>query len=151
MSEESRDRLIVAPAGEADLAWAADRFGIDCWPGGTLGIAVTKGCIHKCVIIYTHFFGRGCMTHIVSDGGRDWASRGVLYAMCAYPFIGLGLDHVMGLTPASNIQALVFNLKLGWEIEGRLRGTAEDGGDEIMFMMRRDRCRWISEELRDGR
>lgn len=102
------------------------------------------------VAMFNNFTTTNCAMHIVSNGGRRWASRTFLSAAFAYPFVQLGTNRVTAMVPANNIQALTLDLRLGFKVEGVMR-EAERGGEDVVVlgMLKRD-CDWITEDQRNG-
>ena len=146
--DETTDHLRISPSTPTEIAWAERQLECDFEPA-TTGISVRYGGELRAVALYNHWSREGCMAHIVSDEGRRWATRGVLYAFFAYPFIQGGLKRITLPVRADNIAAQILALKLGFSFEGRLR-CAVDGHDEIIMGMRREECRWIEETERHG-
>lgn len=134
-------RLVIA--GGDEIAWSADRLGIDEWPSDTRALAIYEGVRICAVILFNCFFDNAtCSAHIVTDGKRDWATRGMLYGIFAFPFLHLGLRRVTAPIPSRNIDAVVNAVKLGFKFEGLLRHAHKDD-DEVVLGMLRDECRWI--------
>lgn len=99
-------------------------------------------------VVFDSFSQCDCNIHIASDGSKRWLTRGFLTAAFAYPFIQCGFRRVTGLVPASNIDALNFDLKLGFKFEGRCQEAMPDGDDVIVLGMLRRECRFIPSEYR---
>ena len=57
---------------------------------------------------------------------------------------GLGLGLVKGHVLSSNEKALALDLGLGFTELGRVVDGWEVGVDEIMLVMRREECRWVT-------
>jgi len=126
------------------LAWAAERIGLDRWPADSQALRVTRDEQIKAVVVFNTFFDVSCCAHIATDGQRDWANRGVLYGIFAYPFLQLGLRRLTLPIASQNVPAQILALKLGFGFEGRLiNGRADD--DEILLGMLRENCIWTRE------
>jgi RimJ/RimL family protein N-acetyltransferase len=94
-------------------------------------------------VIFDGFNGRNLWMHVAASPGRRWLTRNYLRACFAYPFKVCGVDRVTGYVDASNLQARRFDEHLGFEEEARLAGAASDGGDVILYVMRREQCRFL--------
>jgi RimJ/RimL family protein N-acetyltransferase len=70
-------------------------------------------------------------------------TRDFLRVAFRYPFVQLGCNRVTGYVPASNADALRFDLNLGFKIEGRMREAIETGEDVLVLGMLRGECRFI--------
>ena len=81
--------------------------------------------------------------HIAAVPGRRWMTRDFLRVAFRYPFWQLGCRRVTGYVPASNADALRFDLHLGFVQEGRMREALPDGEDVIVLGMLRNECRWL--------
>ena len=75
--------------------------------------------------------------------GKQWASRGFLRAIFGYPFLQLGCRRISGYVAVSNQASLDFALRLGAQIEGRMREALETGEDVWVLGMLRNECRWV--------
>ena len=126
------------------LAWAAEKMGSPNmqWAPDTATIGVERGDALCAVAAYNIFSGSGCCAHIATDGSRAWASRGILAALFAYPFIQCGLDRITLPISRKNIRSQILALKLGFSFEGRLARN-HDGEDEILLGMLREECPWL--------
>lgn len=140
--------LRLEKGGPEHLAWAAHRIGEPTlrWLDDSLALAILDRTEKiRGVIIYNMFMQHGCCAHIATDGRRDWATRGMLYGMFAFPFVQMKLDRVTLPIANKNIEAQVLALKLGFKFEGRLRNGLGDD-DEILMGMIREDCIWIKED-----
>ena len=146
--DRTPDHIKISRATPEHIAWAEERLDCDFEPA-TTGISVHLGDELRAVALYNHWSREGCMAHIVSDERKKWATRGVLYAFFAYPFIQEGRGRITLPIRADNVDAQVFALKLGFGFEGRMRNAIE-GQDQIIMGMRRDECRWILEANSHG-
>lgn len=93
-------------------------------------------------VIYEGFNGRNLWMHVAAVPGRRWLNREYLNACFRYPFQVCGVDRVSGYVEASNHDARRFDEALGFKEEARLKGAAQDGGDVILYVMRREDCRY---------
>lgn len=70
-------------------------------------------------------------------------SREFLHYGFRYPFLELGCQRLTGAVEASNAAARRFNEHVGFAVEATLSGAARDGGDVLIYVMWRDRCRFL--------
>ena len=139
--------LKMSVATADDLAWAARRLGmLGGWDVGTKGLAIRAGETLRAVTAYADFRdNKTCTIHIATDGSRQWATRGMLYGIFAYPFEQCGLRRVTAPISSTNKASLILVIKLGFMFEGRLVAGCTDGDQVIMGMLRED-CPWIKKE-----
>ena len=94
-------------------------------------------------VIYEGFNGRNVWMHVAITGQF---TREYLRYVFHYPFIELGCDRVSGYVEASNTAARRFDEHLGFVPEARLKGAAADGGDVILYVMKKKGCRYVAQD-----
>lgn len=94
-------------------------------------------------VIYEGYNGFNVWMHVAAVPGRSWLNRGYLRYCFEYPFIELGCRRVSGYVEARNQDARRFDEHLGFRQEAVLSGAASDGGDVILYVMRREDCRFL--------
>lgn len=94
-------------------------------------------------VIYDCFYARDCNVSLAIEDKRC-VTREVLRAVFAYPFVQLALPRISASVDASNAASLCLMHRWGFRKEGVKRGAGIDGGDEILFGMLRNECRWIA-------
>lgn len=102
-------------------------------------------------VLFTDYDAVNIGIHVASDGSKRWLSRKFLRACFSYPFEQLGVQRVTGLVSTSNVDALKFDLHLGFVVEGRLRKAAQDGSDLLVLGMLRHECRHLKEREHEQR
>lgn len=133
---------------EGLLAWAAPRLDLPRWPDGAKGLGVYEaetGDI-RAVMVMVQTYSTSCDLHFATDGSRRWATRNILGGLFGYVFVLRGVPQVNITVEPDNVPALVMNLKLGFQIEARMRGIMSDGGDAIVMSMRATDCPWIKDK-----
>jgi RimJ/RimL family protein N-acetyltransferase len=110
-----------------------------------LGVVDVEGRL-QAVVTIDNQCAHSCDFHIASNGGRRWATRGVLRVLGAYAFDHLGVTKIKTVVPHWNIRALTACLHIGWRIEGATKCGAHDGTDGVCFGMTRDECRWLEKD-----
>lgn len=93
-------------------------------------------------VLYEGFNGQNLWMHVAGTPGAKWLDRTFLAACFSYPFNICGVKRVSGYVNASNSAARRFNEHLGFKEEARLSEAAPDGGDVIIYVMRREDCRY---------
>ncbi len=96
--------------------------------------------------VYEGFNGQNMWVHLAGLPGRSWLNREFLQAGFRYPFIQCGVQRLSGYVNASNTDARRFDEHVGFQEETRLRGAAPDGGDVIIYVMRKEDCRFLGVE-----
>ena len=94
-------------------------------------------------VVYEGYNRYNVWMHVAAIPGRRWLNREFLRYCFQYPFDELGCRRVSGYVEASNEAARRFDEHLGFKQEAVLRGAAADGGDVILYVMRREGCRFL--------
>lgn len=94
-------------------------------------------------VVYEGFNGANIWMHLAAEPGSRWMTRDYLRYCFQYPFNEMGVQRISGYVSASNAQAIRLNEHLGYQREAVLKGAAPDGGDVILYVMRRDDCRFL--------
>lgn len=132
------------------IRWADHVIGGGNFREDAVCLGLVEGDEVRGVIVYEGFSRFNVNMHVASDGSRRWITKTLLYAAFAYPFIQCGLQRVTGMVPASNRQALDFDIRLGFKPEGIMRNALLDD-DMIILGMLREECLFIPKEVRHGR
>jgi len=111
---------------------------------GMKGIGLEKDGELVAGVLYEGFNGHNCWMHVGAQPGGKWLNREYLRYCFHYPFVEVGLKRVSGAVDASNLEARRFDEHLGFKQEAVLRGAASDGGDLILYVMRREDCRYVA-------
>lgn len=94
-------------------------------------------------VLYEGFNGVNVWMHVAAEPGSKWMTKEYLRYCFYYPFDELGCKRVSGYVEASNLAARRFDEHLGFRQEAVLEGAATDGGDVILYVMRREDCRYV--------
>ena len=97
-------------------------------------------------VIYEGFNGHNVWMHVAAAPGKRWMTKLYLQTCFYYPFVTLGCSRVSGYVEDRNEAAKAFDEHLGFKREAVLKGAATDGGDVILYVMRREDCRFLSEK-----
>ena len=65
-------------------------------------------------------------------------------ALASYIFNDLGCTRLTGPVAASNTKARKLDEHIGFELEATLKGAAEDGGDMLLYVLWKDKCRFLN-------
>jgi len=109
---------------------------------GARAIGLRRDGVLVAGVVYEGFNGHNIWMHVAAVPGRRWLNREYLQACFRYPFEVCGVQRITGYVDASNADARRFDEALGFKEEARLLGAAEDGGDVILYVMRREDCRY---------
>ena len=93
--------------------------------------------------VYEGFNGQNMWVHLCGVPGARWMTREFLRAGFAYPFLVCGVKRLSGYVNASNHEARRLNEHFGYRVEATLAGAAPDGGDVLIYVMRREDCRYV--------
>lgn len=100
-------------------------------------------------VLYEGYNRVNVWMHVATTPGKKWTMEFLRYCFY-YPFVELGCKRVSGSVEASNVAAIRFDEHLGFEREAVLRGAAADGGDVILYVMWRDKCRYLPEQYHES-
>lgn len=132
------------------LSWACVRIGIPSFRGDAHAIGLRRDGKIIAVCVFDSFSSFDCAMHIASDGSGHWLTRGFLAACFSYVFVQCKYRRVYSPIAESNKQALRFNLKLGFKVEGVHPYGAKDGA-LITTGLLRENCAFIPKEHRHMR
>ena len=93
---------------------------------------------------FTAFIGKTCQIHVVNFN-KKYTPRKLLWATFDYPFRQLGLESLIGIVNSNNEQAMKYDQNLGFKEVHRFKGLHDDGGDIVVFELKKDECRFIKE------
>ena len=110
---------------------------------GMKGLGLEKDGELIAGVIYEGWNGVNVWMHVAAQPGAKWLTRDYLRYCFHYPFVELGCKRVSGYVEASNELARRFDEHLGFRQEAILEGAASDGGDVILYVMRREDCRYV--------
>lgn len=94
-------------------------------------------------VVYEDYNGPNIWMHVAAVPGARWMTRDYLKAVFAYPFLVCNVKQLWGYVAETNVAARRFDEHLGFREHARLRGAAPDGKDLIVYLMRREWCRFI--------
>ena len=93
---------------------------------------------------FTAFIGKTCQIHVVNFN-KKYTPRKLLWATFDYPFRQLGLESLIGIVNSNNEHAMKYDQNLGFKEVHRFAGLHDDGGDIVVFELKKDECRFIKE------
>lgn len=91
---------------------------------------------------YDRFFKTSIQHHICLKPGFK-IPRIFWWFIAYYPFVQLGVDMLIGLTPSTNKEALKLAKKYGYIEQSRIKGAVE-GGDLVVQTLLKDDCKWLN-------
>lgn len=99
-------------------------------------------------VVYEGWNGQQVWMHVAAAPGRRWMTREYLRYCFEYPFNELGAKQVRGWVNADNAEARRFDEHLGFEVEAVLNEAGPGGVDVLVYVMRREACRFINQEVK---
>ena len=97
-------------------------------------------------VVYQGFNGRNIWAHIAAIPGKQWLNRAFLPACFAYPFSQCGVDRISLTVEDCNTASMRFVEHMGFRRETQITGASADGGDTLVYVMRKSDCRFIGKE-----
>lgn len=133
------------------LQFAGERLGMEGpWGWGkdaqAIGVIERETGLVVAVMVMNGFFGSSCFAHFATDRGKSWASRDILRSLFSFMFDYRGVERCIGVVQSGNTGMLILMQKLGFEIEGRIRGNQGGTKADLVGVMFPDTCPWIKEE-----
>jgi hypothetical protein len=95
-----------------------------------------------CIFGYDNFNGKSCQQHIVYKQG-EYVPRNYVWFVYYYPFVQIGIDLLIGMTPANNEKALRLSKHAGFVEKYRIVG-AHPEGDIILSTLLKQDCRFLN-------
>lgn len=93
---------------------------------------------------YTSFLGKTCQIHVVNFD-KKYTPRRLLWAAFDYPFRQAGVETLIGIVNSNNQLAMKYDQNLGFKEVYRFKGMHDDGGDIVVFEMKKQDCRFLKE------
>ena len=97
---------------------------------------------------FDSFLGKTCQIHVVNFN-KKYTPRKLLSAVFEYAFITAGRETLIGIVNSNNTDAMKYDQHLGFKEAYRFEGMHDDGGDIVVFEMKKADCRFIK-ELKDA-
>lgn len=94
------------------------------------------------VVGFDGFIGKTCQIHVVNRK-KKYTPKALLKAVFEYPFEKIGIEMLLGVVNSKNLEAMKYDQNLGFKEINRLEGMHEDGGDIVLFAMKKEDCRFI--------
>lgn len=137
-------RRVILNERDRCAEWARQRIPhVESWGEWCEAIGLEEDGELLAVVVYNLYSGADIAMHIAAVPGRRWMTREFLRVAFRYPFVQLGCRRVSGYVPASNADALRFDLHLGFVREGLMREALVTGEDVVVLGMLKRECRWF--------
>ena len=131
--------------GEEDRLgrWLCRKLDCDYIPHRSRYVGLEAGGELVAVTAYEDYRVNSIVMHVAAIENKRWLNRHYLRFCFYYPFCQLKVNKVIGLVDSSNLQALKFDLNLGFTEEARIKSAAINGDDIIILTMTKEQCRFI--------
>jgi RimJ/RimL family protein N-acetyltransferase len=138
--------VIVA---DSDKAWrfVHEHTGIPA-VSGFKGLVLERKGVVIAAVVYERYNRVNIWAHFALTPGVYVTPEFISYCF-EYPFEELGCARMTAMVDVSNTAAAKLDEHLGFTREAVLTGAAADGGDTIVYVLRREDCRYIG--VHDGR
>ena len=94
---------------------------------------------------FDSFLGKTCQIHVVNFN-KKYTPRKLLSAVFEYAFKTAGVETLIGVVNSNNTDAMKYDQHLGFKEAYRFEGMHDDGGDIVLFEMKKSDCRFIREK-----
>lgn len=133
-------RIVSDPARV--FAFCSERMPVSL-VAGMKGLGLERDGELVAGVLYEGFNKHNIWMHVAAEPGKKWLNKEFLRYCFHYPFVELGCKRVSGYVEANNADARKFDEHLGFRQEAVLQEAASDGGDVILYVMRREDCRYL--------
>lgn len=99
-------------------------------------------------VLFTNFTGESMQVHVAGFQPR-WLSRDLLWVAFDYPFRQLQVQRLFSQMQETNLDAIRFNLGLGFQQVARIEGVYDFGVACIVTRMEEHECRFLSMKPRN--
>lgn len=138
------DHLVGGPDRKL-FQWISDRTGL-IWSDDFKGVGrVIRGNL-VCVAGYNSHTGASCNLHLAGDG-YAWMNREFLRMMFEVPFGQWGYNVLTAPISSANGKSRNLAIRLGFTEFGIINDAHPEGA-LIIYMLRREHCRWFSDGKR---
>lgn len=135
-------QIVIEPA-ETIGRWVAVRTGGSWSPGRGQGIALTEDDQIIAAVLYEDYNGVNVNVHIAAEPGKLWTlNRAYMHYIFFYPFCQLHCRRLTAVVASDNFTSKEFVTHLGFTLEATLK-DAHPNGDLLLFVMRKEGCRWL--------
>lgn len=94
---------------------------------------------------FDSFIGKTCQIHVVNFQ-KKYTPRKLLFAVFDYAFNKACVETLLGVVNSNNEEAMKYDKNLGFKEVYRLKDMHDDGGDLVLFEMKKADCRFIREK-----
>ena len=99
-------------------------------------------------VVYNEWNKVNINMHVASDKTARWMTREYLWMCFDYPFNQLKVKRITAFIEDENTEAIRFDTHLGFKYETRMK-DAYVNGDILIYVMRREDCRWLNIKRHD--
>ena len=142
MIEISSDKYLIGP-------WVFGQVGKPWHPEGREAIGIVRDEAVLAGTVIEDYTGVSAQMH-VAVAHPHVPLRKFVVAGFNYVFNYLDCRQVLGSVKSSNLKALKFDLRLGFEAIAVIPNVYPDNVDMIILRMERSRCPWISAASREA-
>lgn len=93
-------------------------------------------------VLYQEYTGRSVWMHMGSVK-KGWCTREMLISIFHFPFVGLRCYKLFAKVPEWKMDALRYNLRVGFKVETFVEDVYNEGG-VFLISMTRPECKWVN-------
>lgn len=138
--------LKLSTDSDALLAWTEKTYGfrVDRLVQPiAIGLIDSASKKFRVAVIFDNFNGVNANIHVISDKTKRWMTKSFLFYTFRYAFETMGASRLTGLVDEDNVDALSFDIKLGFKLEGKMKAASGSGKDIYILRMFKDECRFL--------
>ena len=93
-------------------------------------------------VVFTGYMGGAITLHMAGDES-NWATRDFLWMVYHYGFVQLGCRKLLGLVASDNARAISIDLRMGFQIEARIKDIFPNGADLLILSITKGQAKWL--------
>lgn len=122
--------------------WLCERNNAQYIPGQGWYIGNEKNGRLVGVVGFDNYNGASVCMHCAGEG-KHWVTRDFLWFVFWYPFEQMKVNKIIGLVSSANLDAMKFDLNLGFVQEAVIK-DAYRNGDMNILTMTREQCKFLA-------
>ena len=99
----------------------------------------------RMVVGLSGFIGKVCQIHVAMDPGYKFTPQEMLANVFKLVFDDFQREMLIGIVNSSNVNAMRYDLHLGFTELTRLPGMHDDGGDLVILTLKKGDCKYITQ------
>lgn len=129
--------------GDYIVTWVAQHMKRGEGYGPSVGIGLEKDGELVAGVVFNEYNGVNINIHVASNKTKNWLNKEFLWYVFYYAFEQAKVKRITGFIEDENTEAITFDEHLGFKYETRMQ-DAYVNGDILIYVMRKEDCRWLN-------